>query len=49
VEQDRASTVFVYQTDWRVQPLMSHEVIVNVIAATTIRKGLTVRVEIDPA
>jgi len=28
--------------------LASHDVIVNVIAATTIRKGLTVRAEVDP-
>ena len=28
---------------------MSHEVIVNLIAATTTRKGLTVRAEIDDA
>lgn len=27
---------------------MSHEVIVNLIAATTTRKGLTVRAELDP-
>ena len=35
--------------NWRGQPLVHHEVIVNLIAATTIRKGLTVRAEIDPA
>jgi hypothetical protein len=35
--------------NWRGQPLVRHEVIVNLIAATTIRKGLTVRAEIDPA
>jgi hypothetical protein len=28
--------------------LVSHEVIVNLIAATTTRKGLTVRAELDP-
>jgi hypothetical protein len=35
--------------NWRGQPLVRHEVIVNLIAATTIRKGLTVCAEIDPA
>jgi hypothetical protein len=49
VEQDRASTVVLYQADWRVQPLVRYEVIVNVIAATTIRKEPTVRAEFDPA
>ena len=29
--------------------MVSHEVIVNLIAATTTRKGLTVRAEIDEA
>ena len=35
--------------NWRGQPLVSHEVIVNLIAATTTRKGLKVRAELDPA
>ena len=35
--------------NWRGQPLVSHEVIVNLIAATTTRKGLKVRAEIDDA
>ena len=34
--------------NWRGQPLTSHEVIVNTIAATTTRTGLTVRAELDP-
>jgi hypothetical protein len=34
--------------NWRGKPLVSHEVIVNLIAATTTRKGLTVRAELDP-
>jgi hypothetical protein len=34
--------------NWRGQPLTSHEVIVNTIAATTTRAGLTVRAELDP-
>lgn len=33
--------------NWRGKPLVSHEVIVNLIAATTTRKGLTVRAELD--
>lgn len=35
--------------NWRGQPLVSHEVIANLIAATRSRKGLKVRAEIDPA
>ncbi len=35
--------------NWRGQPLVSHEVIVNLIAATTTREGLKVRAEIDSA
>jgi Rhodopirellula transposase DDE domain len=34
--------------NWRGKPLISHEVIVQLIAATTNRKGLTVRAEVDP-
>ena len=34
--------------NWRGKPLVSHEVIVNLIAATTTRKGLIVRAELDP-
>ena len=33
--------------NWRGKPLVSHEVIVNLIAATTTRKGLKVRSELD--
>ncbi len=33
--------------NWRGQPLTSHEVIVNLIAGTTTRTGLTVRAELD--
>jgi hypothetical protein len=35
--------------NWRGQPLVTHEVIVNLIAATTTRKGLKVRAELDTA
>jgi transposase len=34
--------------NWRGRPLTGHEVIVNSIAATTTRTGLTVRAELDP-
>ena len=34
--------------NWRGRPLTSHQVIVNTIAATTTRAGLTVRAELDP-
>ena len=33
--------------NWRGQPLTSHEVIVNLIAGTTTRTGLTVHAELD--
>ncbi len=35
--------------NWRGKPLVSHEVIVNLIAATTNRKSLKVRAELDSA
>jgi len=35
--------------NWRGRPLTSHEVIVEAIAATTTRTGLTVRAELDTA
>ena len=34
--------------NWRGKPLVSHEVIVQLIAATTTKTGLTVRCELDP-
>jgi hypothetical protein len=34
--------------NWRGKPLVSHQVIVNLIAATTTKTGLKVRAEIDP-
>ncbi len=33
--------------NWRGRPLTSHEVIVNFIAATTTKTGLTVQAELD--
>jgi transposase len=35
-------------TNWRGQPLTSHEVAVNLIGATTTREGLAVHAELDP-
>jgi len=35
--------------NWRGKPLVSHEVIVNLIAATTTKSGLVVRSEVDQA
>jgi len=35
--------------NWRGKPLVSHETMVNLIAATTTRKGLKIRAELDPA
>ncbi|MFB3095795.1 MAG: ISAzo13 family transposase [Candidatus Acidiferrales bacterium] len=34
--------------NWRGRPLLSHEVIVNLIAATTTKTGLAVKSELDP-
>ena len=34
--------------NWRGRPLTSHEVVVQTIAATTTRTGLTVHAELDP-
>ncbi len=34
-------------TNWRGRPLVSHEVIVDLIGATTTRTGLTVHAELD--
>lgn len=34
--------------NWRGKPLITHQVIVNLISATTTKTGLTVRAEIDP-
>ena len=33
--------------NWRAQPLVSHEVIVNLIAGTKTKSGLTVHAELD--
>lgn len=33
--------------NWRGQPLVSHEVIVNLIGTTSTRSGLTIQAELD--
>jgi len=33
--------------NWRAKPLISHEVIVNLIAATTTKSGLKIRAMVD--
>ncbi len=33
--------------NWRGRPLVSHEVIINLIASTTTRTGLKIRAELD--
>ncbi len=33
--------------NWRARPLTSHEVIINTIAATTTKTGLTITAELD--
>ncbi len=35
--------------NWRGKPLVTHETIVNLIAATTTKKGLKIRAELDSA
>jgi hypothetical protein len=44
--QDRLFS-FISQ-NWRGKPLVSHQIIVNLIAATTTKTGLRVRAEVDP-
>ena len=48
VEQKSSTGAFSHiSMNWRGRPLTSHEVIVNTIAATTTRTGLTVSAELD--
>ena len=47
VEQDRAPVVSFISTNWRGKPLISHEVIINLIAGTTTTSGLTVYAQLD--
>jgi hypothetical protein len=47
VEQDRTSAVFLHQPNLEVKPLISHQIIINLIAVTTTEAGLTIRAELD--
>src|SRR4051794_15978090 len=48
VEPDRASGLFAFITQtWRGKPLLTHQVIVPLIASTPTRTGLTVRCRLD--
>jgi hypothetical protein len=48
VEQDRAPAVLPYHAELARQSAGSHQVIIQLIAATTTKAGLKVRAEIDP-
>ncbi len=45
---DRASPVLVRHDEWRARPLVSHQVIVELISSTTTETGLKVLCELDP-
>jgi hypothetical protein len=47
VEQGRTPLVLFVGQNWRGKPLISHEVIINLIPATTSKTGLAVRSELD--
>jgi hypothetical protein len=47
VEQDRTPAVLLHQSELAGKPLISHEVIINLIAATTTAAGLTVQSKLD--
>src|SRR5713226_3766598 len=47
VEQDRTSAVLFHQPELAGKPLISHEVIINLIAATTTATGLAVKSKLD--
>ncbi len=47
VEQDRAPPLLVHHQNWRGRPLVSYQTIVELIAATTTKKGLKVQPELD--
>ena len=46
-EQGRAPPVLVHDLNWRGKPLESHEVIIDLIAATTTTTGLKVYAQLD--
>ncbi len=43
----RASALLFHQPELQCQPLVSHEVVVDLISATTTRSGLQVQAELD--
>ena len=47
MEQDRAPAVLLHQLNWRAKPLVSLEVIISLIAATTTSTGLEVYAQLD--
>jgi hypothetical protein len=47
VERDRASLFSLITGNWRGRPFVSHQVVVQLIAATTTKTGLKVRRELD--
>ena len=47
MEQNRASALLVHHPNWRGKPLVSHQVIVELIASTTTKTGLQVQSALD--
>jgi len=47
LEQDRTSAILFHQPELAGKPLVSDEVIINLIAATTTTTGLTVKSQLD--
>ena len=48
MEQDRTPNVFFYQyMNWRGQPLIDFETVVNMISATTTKSGLKIKAFLD--
>jgi hypothetical protein len=47
MEQDRTQVVLQITLNWRGRPLTSHQIIVDLIGATSTVTGLTVRAELD--
>jgi hypothetical protein len=47
VEQDRTSDVCHISQNWRGRPLLTHDVVVSLIANTNTRAGLTIKAKLD--
>jgi hypothetical protein len=47
MEQDRASDVSFITQNWRGQPLVSHETVVNLIGNTTTTTGLRIKAKLN--